>query len=113
MSFYNTTHLKGDALKSAKKRADKSHEIVKDIFLKQPRGKGFTPYEILDRWPRGKRKPLITSVRRAMHTLTDTGVLQKLDETKMEREGAINHLWALKNTGGLETLSTGHLQLNI
>lgn len=39
---------------------------------------------------------LITSVRRALTTLKNEGLLIKLDEKKMERQGEQNHLFTLR-----------------
>lgn len=113
MTYFNTNNLNRTQLRIARSKNEDQQSVIKDIFLKLPR-KGFTPFEILDNWPRGKgmRKPLITSVRRAINLLTAKGVLEKLEETKMEREGAPNHLWKLSEKGPVAQSSKGQFQLN-
>lgn len=90
--FYNTTHMSESEVKK------RCHDIrwqngrILKFFQDNPAGY-FTPFEVqdlaaLDRMP-------ITSIRRAMHTLTRSGLLIKTDRLKEGEYGAKNHTWKL------------------
>lgn len=112
MTYFNTNKLTNPELKDAAETTLYHSDIIRNIFLFVPRV-GYTPYQVLDMWPEGLKKPLITSVRRSMNTLTDKDFLIKLDETVMEREGSPNHLWKLSPTVKIATTPQGQLELNV
>lgn len=112
MSYYNTTGLASRALRHAFKKTIGQEAIVKDIFLKHPRV-GYTPFQILDRWPKELKKPPITSIRRAVNNLTARGILEKTEEKRVERQGAPNYKWRLTSRKKYEINSSGQMQLNL
>jgi hypothetical protein len=90
--FYNTTHIKGiDLLKRHQSARGQCVEIIR-FFISNPKGY-FTPFEVqqqadLMHYP-------ITSIRRAINTLTEANLLIKTDVMKPGEYGADNHCWRL------------------
>lgn len=80
-----------DVLQNVEERKAKNksqNEIILDFFIKH-RGRGFTAWQVRHI----VEMPLITSVRRAMSTLTKAGLLIKLEETTIECQGERNHYY--------------------
>jgi hypothetical protein len=90
--FYNTTHLDPAELKIRKEIAGKQSETILKFFRENPNG-FFTPFEVYS-YANLLDTP-ITSIRRAMHTLTHAGYLVKTDRMKEGEYGAANHTWKL------------------
>ena len=93
--FYNTTELEGTELKEAKIRAGTQNDRVLKVFRDNP-DKAFSPTEVhqlTNRW----NTPL-TSIRRAITTLTALGYLERTDEKRPGWYGMNNYCWKLRNS---------------
>lgn len=84
MTYYNTVRETGKTLAKYTKKADTQEKIILGYFRKNP-GKGFTPEKIRF-YLFGPNTP-ITSVRRAMTTLSKKGLLRK---TSAKKKGNYN-----------------------
>ena len=95
--YYNTNNESGDRLNKSKKKAMTQNEFILGIFNTWRINNGLTPSELEEiliesydkNWP-------LTSIRRAMSTLTEQG---KLTKTNKLREGKYNkneHVWQIK-----------------
>jgi hypothetical protein len=93
MSFYNTTHEKGDDLKRSHARTRTQEEVIYSYFLTY--GKPLSPSMILEKL---NLKCPITSVRRALTNLTSDNKLFKTDIYVKGMYGKREHLWRLKTT---------------
>lgn len=89
-TFYNTIHLKDESLEKEKSAAKTQERAILWIFFRH--NAKMTPFEVSallgDPWP-------ITSVRRAINTLTEQGLLEKCDEMRNGQYGKPNHTWRL------------------
>jgi hypothetical protein len=90
--FYNTTKLKGKNLMKRQSGARGQCIEILRFFNSNPQGY-FTPFEVqqqanLMHYP-------ITSIRRAINTLTEANLLIKTDLMKPGEYGADNHCWRL------------------
>jgi len=96
MSYYNTTVLKNEELRHAWTKTAKQDELVLAIFVLN-KGALFTPYEIQNilRDDYDKLYP-ITSIRRAINTLTEREALEKTTIRKKGPFGATNYCWKYK-----------------
>lgn len=93
--FYNTIHASGQTLIDFNNQAESQNNIILHIF-ELNKNSSFTPFEVQKCLIRiGKDYP-ITSVRRAMTTLTEEGKLIKLSEMKPGNYGKPNYTWKLK-----------------
>ena len=90
--FYNTTHLRGDELKKRKISADGQCRAILDFFKGNPQGL-FTPFEV--QTYTGMEKTPITSIRRALNTLTSEGLIIKTEIMRPGEYGMPNHTWKL------------------
>ena len=90
--FYNTTSLGGEELIRRKREIKGQNELILDFFRKNP-GVCFTPFEVQKL--AGLVNTPITSIRRAINTLTSAGYLEKTETMKPGEYGAINHTWRL------------------
>jgi hypothetical protein len=91
--FYNTASLIGRDLVLHELKAGTQNAIILQLFKARPEWL-FTPFQVkdilcLDKTP-------ITSIRRAMTTLTDLGYLVKTKTRKMGEYGELNYCWKLK-----------------
>lgn len=75
--FYNTTNLKGEELKQKKQRVVGQNGEILHIFAMHPHQK-FSPWNVYDKL---QGKFPITSVRRGINNLTESGYLLKSDKT--------------------------------
>ncbi len=73
---------------------DDQNSNILAIFKTNP-DKAFTPYMIEEELIKIKKNYLITSIRRALTTLTEEGSLVKTEATVMCRHGRTSHLWEL------------------
>ena len=73
-------------------KTGRQNQEILDFFKSNPQGL-FTPFDVQS----GAEmiNVPITSVRRAMHTLTHAGLLIKTHNKKEGNYGASNHLWKL------------------
>ena len=92
-SFYNTINLEGRELSAAQANALNQEQRVLRWFVRQGRTASFGPSAVSLRvFHNGT--PL-TSVRRAMNSLTNRGDLIKLTGTIMGTYGKPEHLWTV------------------
>lgn len=90
-TFYNTIAEPPQDLQTSRRAVDKQENIILSWFKGHPHSR-CTPFEIHDQvLPAAP----ITSVRRALTNLTDSGLLEKLDSQKVERWGKRNYEWRL------------------
>ena len=89
-TFYNTIHLKGDELATARDRAATQGVILGAIFR---RHKALTPSQAAAIAEDMGHPWLITSVRRAITTLTERGVLHKTPEKVKGPNKKPEHIW--------------------
>ena len=91
MSFYNTIHETGSALKESHHRARSQEDRILNYFLMF--GKSLSPSMILQKM--NLNCPL-TSVRRAITNLTLDNKLIKTDKYAIGTYGKREHLWRLR-----------------
>ena len=90
--YHNTTGKKGDDLNAAQVKASKQTEIILQLFRRHPRT-SFTPWDVYNHLG---QQMMITSVRRAITTLTDAGHLQRTEERRRSGPaGETNYTWRL------------------
>lgn len=90
-THYNTTNLSGELLVRSQRKAKTQNEIVLRFF-EMNAGKAFTPCEVHSRI--GLKCPL-TSVRRAITTLTEEGSLIKTSNQREGVYGVLTYTWML------------------
>lgn len=90
LDFFNTIHLTGTDLLEAKGKASDQNARVLEIIRK---GGKMTPFEVWKVYCSKFPECPLTSIRRAMTTLTDQGKLERLYEMKAGKYGMKNHLW--------------------
>lgn len=88
--FYNTSHLTASTLTDARQKAAKQDDVVLATF--RALGRPASPSEVLA--ASGLRCPL-TSVRRSISNLTDSGLLEKTDQQRMGPFGRPEYLWTV------------------
>lgn len=91
--YFNTTSLSGPSLTARKERIGGQNWKVLHYFKSHPEGY-YTPFDVQSNlfW----NEVPITSVRRAMTTLTELGYLVKTDVRKPGKYGDDNFCWRLK-----------------
>ena len=89
-NYYNTTSQEGEALKERRRVTGKQNLKVLEIMrnLKEATPSRVHAY-VLTASP-------LTSIRRALSTLTDDGYLVKTEEQKMGPFGHPEHVWKIK-----------------
>ena len=90
--FFNTTNETNKILQDSKKKALSQNDKILKIFEKYPFLE-FTPFEIQERL--GANGTPITSVRRALTTLTKENKIRKTKFKKEEIYGRNNYCWTL------------------
>ncbi len=87
-NYYNTTHERGRQLAASERKANEQEQAVLDVYQRNRfRMPPCRVWKILDqRWP-------ITSVRRAVHGLTQAGMLRKTDYMVVGHYGKKVHTW--------------------
>jgi len=90
--FFNTIHLGGVELITARNKCSKQDERILNILIKH---KKLTPFEVMDIYNSLYPVAPVTSIRRSLTVLTNRGLLKKCDEMKIERLGTKNHFWKL------------------
>lgn len=73
---------------------DDQNTVIEAIF-RSNQDKAFTPYDIEIELKKQGKEYLITSIRRAITTLTDARVLVKTAQTVLCKYGRDSHLWML------------------
>ena len=91
--YFNTTGLQGGELLEVKERIGGQNKLILDFFKRFNAG-NYTPFEVQQSLSvtAGREIP-ITSIRRAMNTLTELGYLVKTDKMKPGAYGSMNHTW--------------------
>jgi Fe2+ or Zn2+ uptake regulation protein len=90
--YHNTTSKTGEDLEKAELRASGQTWHILKVFKDYP-NLSFTPWDIYDKL---ERRMMITSIRRAITTLTDGGYLVKTGERrKSGPANETNHVWKL------------------
>jgi len=95
--YYNTNNEKGKQLNKSRSAAKTQDEIILGIFNTWRQSDGLTPSEIEEilihhhdkNWP-------LTSIRRAISTLTDHGKLTKTDKLRGGKYNKNEHIWKFK-----------------
>lgn len=95
-SFFNTTGESGQMLMSFTNTADAQDIIVLELFQDSP-DSSFTAWEALKKLEAKGHSYLITSVRRAITTLTKQGVLVNTGVKVIEIKGRPNCKFKLNN----------------
>ena len=91
MSYYNTTSETGADLVASRKKGGTQDQLILNHFYLF--GKPLSPSMILNRMNLGCP---ITSIRRSLTSLTDSGELIKTDKYTMGTYGKREHLWRLR-----------------
>lgn len=90
--FYNTTGLTDAQVKKQKKKRKKQNERIYKFFFRHPKGY-YTPFEV--QMLAGMMYAPLTSVRRAINTLTRAGMIDKTTRKKPGGYGVPNYTWRL------------------
>ena len=96
--FFNTTNESGKELKKAKEKAGKQNKLVLKVFDSEARfgfNTGCTASDVLSAQIIRETGAPITSIRRAISTLTDEGKLKKTEEKRMGPHGRNEYVWRL------------------
>jgi len=90
MSYYNTIEEVGNALTESNKKTRKQEDLIYALF--QKRNEPLSPSMVLSQ--SGLNCP-ITSIRRAITDLTNSGRIVKTDRQVKGMYGKAEHLWEL------------------
>ena len=93
MTYYNTNIEAGLVLTNSQRIALNQNQLVLEVFT-QNANIGFTPDEVHDIVP---GYGPITSIRRAISTLTKDGKLTKTEELRKGMWGKQTHVWRLND----------------
>ena len=95
--YYNTNNETGEQLNESRSNTKTQNEIILDIFNTFRLNNGLSPSEVesilIETY--GKNWPL-TSIRRAISTLTDEGKLTKTDKLRGGKYNKNEHIWRFK-----------------
>lgn len=94
MTYFNTTHLTGFALKESRRKANTQEDRILTFFEKNF-DKAFSPEDIQTYCMMANRP--LTSVRRAISNLTKDGYLRKTSHMKIGNYGKPVHTWQFKS----------------
>ncbi len=92
--YYNTTNLKGDALKESHAKAESQEALILAFFREHP-DKMFIPDEVYSIFD--PTKTPITSIRRSITDLTTDGHLTKTNLQKIGKYGKYAYCWRLSD----------------
>jgi len=96
MTYYNTNDETGADLRDSWTQTANQNDLIFQLFADNPT-QGYSPEDIeLRCLDLGKTWP-ITSIRRAIHTLTKEGNLTKTSELQKSSYGKNAHIWRLSN----------------
>ena len=96
MTDYNTNEETGPQLRSSWIQTAKQEELIYQMFVWNPT-QGFSPEDIELRCLDLNKSWPITSIRRAINTLTKAGKLTKTDELQKSSYGKNAHVWRLND----------------
>ena len=88
--YFNTTNLRGRELRHRELKAGTQNRIIFEFFRLQGEV-DYTPFEV--RYRCGLMNTPITSIRRAMTTLTQMGYLVKTDNRRKGMYDELNYTW--------------------
>jgi hypothetical protein len=91
--YYNTTNQKGDQLKVNKVLVDTQNKLIKDYFIKYIQSSPSSIYR--QRIKLGLGDIPITSIRRSITNLTESGFLIKTDLKTIGLYGREEYIWKL------------------
>lgn len=89
--FFNTIGLKGDDLVNANKKANRQEDRVLELF--RSTGIAMTPEDVEARYNALFTPAPLTSFRRAITNLTNSGYLIKCDNMAIGKYGKPVHYW--------------------
>ena len=93
-TFYNTIRVGGhelnEVIRKVEKQNDRVYEIMKQV------NKSMTPFQVQQVYILLFGSVPITSIRRAMTSLTNDGKLEKLDEKRQGQFGQMNYCWIVR-----------------
>lgn len=92
--YYNTVNEKGDDLRDSWIKTANQNELILQLFLDNP-NQSMTPDEINHMCKVLEKEWPITSIRRAISTLTDQGKLTKTDMLRKGQYGKKTHTWKI------------------
>ena len=93
--YYNTNEETGTTLNSSRKNAIKQEDLVLGIFQKH-RVQSLTPEEVNNALEQDGHIFPITSIRRAISTLTNSGKLTKTSKLRGGKYNKNEHVWKFK-----------------
>jgi len=88
MSYYNTTNEKGETLKRNKRKGKRQDEKLLEWFTNYQYGTPSQAHACMPNSP-------LTSVRRAISSLTEKGLLVKTDKKRVGPYGRHEYIWKL------------------
>jgi len=92
--YFDTTSLPAPELQATEETAKSQHALIIQLFRDNP-DKTFTPCEVHRDLGVGKWNTPLTSIRRAMSTLTALGKLEMTKEMRLGWYGKKVHAWRL------------------
>lgn len=95
--FYNSVHLTGHKLTASKTQAKYQNDIVLDIF--RFANIPLTPFDVHSLYCSKNPSCPVTSIRRAITTLTKAAKLIKTGTMKKEVFGKPNYKWKINDKG--------------
>ena len=90
--YYNTNNETGHTLSESWDATAKQDTLILSIFMRLP-NENFTPNEIEEVCQQNNKDWPITSIRRAINTLTKRGNLAKTSELRKGKYGKNTHTW--------------------
>ena len=96
--YYNTTNETGKALIDHKATTLTQNELIYHLMMLKPQG--YTPSDLFNHLAKewnsdGVSSWPITSIRRALSTLTDAGKLTKTNKLRKGMYGKKEHIWRI------------------
>ena len=98
--FFNTIHLKGVSLKKAWEKAKSQEERIYLLMLEQ--NIALTPFQVHYLYNQKYEDIPVTSIRRAMTNLCNTGFIAKTEKMQEGIYGMPNHKWIIKQYKGVK-----------
>ena len=87
--FFPTTKMSTEGISEMEAKIKGQNMTVLRFFMSNP-SRSFTPFEVLEHT---RLNVPITSIRRAITTLTEAGYLVKTNEMREGQYGMTNHCW--------------------
>ena len=92
--YFDTTSLPAPELKAAEEAAKSQNALILQLFRDNP-NRTFTPCEVHHDLGVGKWNTPLTSIRRAITTLTKLGYLERTNEKRLGWYGRKSYAWRL------------------